>query len=150
MKNLIRKEIESLKPSESGIKAQEINNHEGSNKAKVRIAKQEPSFKGKHVALEPHDMYYLLNSKIGFSTFPLDGNIQVHIMKELGLNNIVVKELRCWKFMFTLSSLRECDLFDWKKLKDWIVCVRKPCEEDLLIKRKSCGRSKGFASECLV
>lgn len=57
-------------------------------------------------------------------------------MRELKISNVVVKELSCWKFLFTFPSIKEMDAFDWKVLKYWVEGIRVPSEEDLVIKRK--------------
>lgn len=62
-------------------------------------------------------------------------------MKELGVNNVIVKELSFWKFLFT----KERDVFDWKRLKEWIEGVRKPSEENLVVKRKVIVEVRGLS-----
>lgn len=88
------------------------------------------------VILEYQNEDWFLKSKIGFSVFSMDGAILTQIMKELRISNVLVKEISCWKFLFTFASLKERDSFGWKVLKDWIECVRNPSEEDLIIKSK--------------
>lgn len=54
------------------------------------------------------------NSMIGFSSFPMNRDILSKVMKELGINNISVKEISCWKFMITFSSEHERESFNWE------------------------------------
>lgn len=63
------------------------------------------------VILEPQSEDCFFNSMIGFSIFPMEGEILFQVIEELGISNVSVKELSCWKFLLTFSSLEEKRFF---------------------------------------
>lgn len=65
-----------------------------------------------NVTLEPQLEDCFSNSLIGFSIFPIEGELLTQIMKELKVINVVVKEISCWKFLFTFVSAKDKDDFD--------------------------------------
>lgn len=83
-------------------------------------------------------------SKIGFTLYPMSGVILNQILEEMKIRGVEVKEVTCWKFIFSFPSQEKCNAFDWNMLKDWVNKVRNPCREDLMIKRQAIVEVRGL------
>lgn len=98
--------------------------------------------------LLPHSEGCFDNSMIGFSYFPMKGDILKEVLycNSLGIKEI--NELSCWKYLLVFSSKKMFDMFNWSLVKDWLTKTRSPDSEDLLIKRKVVIEIRGMPLNC--
>ncbi|WOH09103.1 hypothetical protein DCAR_0728558 [Daucus carota subsp. sativus] len=87
------------------------------------------------------DMKYCL---VGFSVFPLKGEILQEVLVEMGMSHIGVKELSCWRYLLSFNSEEELNEWNGVKVKDWIHITRSLNEEDLLPKRRLLVQIRGL------
>lgn len=60
------------------------------------------------------------NGLIAFSWFPMSGEILQDVLGELGIKNVLVKEITCWKFLLRFRNKEDSMNFDQKKVDDWL------------------------------
>ncbi|KAL1819552.1 hypothetical protein ACET3Z_014421 [Daucus carota] len=75
-------------------------------------------------------------SMVCFSDFPLNGDILQEVLVELGYVGIIVKEVSCYKFIFSFNSKKSRDDFNFENLSDWVSHPRPMENEDYRIARK--------------
>ncbi|KAL1812161.1 hypothetical protein ACET3Z_022226 [Daucus carota] len=83
-------------------------------------------------------------SMVCFSEYPLNGDILQEILVSLGYDQILVKEVSCFKFILSFRSKKQRNEFDFTSLKDWIVHPRPMEQEDYKINRKALIEIRGL------
>ena len=98
----------------------------------------------KRISVQENSLINTENCLVGFSAFPLRGEILQEVLIELGMAYTEVKEISCWKFLLRFAS--EEKLKDWNGdgIKDWICLTRNLSEEDLIPKRRALIEIRGL------
>lgn len=102
-----------------------------------------------HLELIPLNKGYFENCFIGFTCYPMQGDILKEVIDCNNLGISEIKELSCWKYLLVFSSKEKLDVFNWSLVKDWLTRTRAPDSEDLLIKRKAVIEIRGGPLELL-
>lgn len=77
------------------LRNKELDNNKKTSTNKEKLETERKETDTIQVSLEPFVNKCFINRKIGFSLYPMDGTILKHIMKELLIKNVVVKEISC-------------------------------------------------------
>lgn len=133
-------------PKETSVKMSSEDNHrlESLKQRKESGRTEEGSPVPKRISVQENSLINTENCLVGFSAFPLRGEILQEVLIELGMAYIEVKEISCWKFLLRFAS--EEKLKDWNGdgIKDWICLTRNLSEEDLIPKRRALIEIRGL------
>lgn len=143
--NIVNKDKEKMVSLENGYKKQRKQKGLDSEKREAPDVefvgknevftgkKREFKFKVVNNEVLEHNMGISL---IGFLRYPMSGIILKEVIKELGLVDIQVKEITCWKFVLQFLDKESLKKFNKEQVKMWLHGIRRMEYEDFIIKRK--------------